>query len=510
MYVLALIARRLNFVGDFRQLGSSKARRDTLFALAFGHLLVQSTFIPITLTIPSVADYFGVDVDDASWSVIIRLLVLGSTVFLAARLGEKYGHIQVFFTGLVVMTLANVMAATSQSLTQLIIWSGAGGFGGGLVTANGNAMLAMMFEPNERGRAFAVPVTASRIGTLMGVVLYGAFLSLFNWRLVFAFAVLTGALALWFSFPLLKHRYRQAREEGRGININYPSAALLVVTLAVFVLSGSHLHDGAESFTTPDALRYHLPMHLLTLALLGLFIIVQSRSAEPFLDFRYFKRKYFSMALFSNTTCHMSMLTIFTLVPIVVEDGLGYSPIVVTLVLLPHQSFGLWLPAMAGYIYDRYNPRWMGPMSLFFIASGVALLGLFAAQVPIWGLPLLLLPASVGTALFISPYNAVVMNTLPDNRSFASGMLETTRQMGHTVGSTIGATILGLSLPVTVEFMTSNEAQSYYQQGFQIASLAVVWIIVAGGIVSLFQKVPAVRRQREPEPELAPQPGGDD
>ena len=106
MYVLALIVGRLNFIGDFRALGSTKQRRDTLFALAFGHLLVQSTFIPITLTIPSVADYFGVDVDDAAWSVIFRLLVLGSTVFLAARLGEKYGHIQVFFTGLVVMTIA--------------------------------------------------------------------------------------------------------------------------------------------------------------------------------------------------------------------------------------------------------------------------------------------------------------------------------------------------------------------------------------------------------------------
>ena len=149
------------------------------------------------------------------------------------------------------------------------------------------------------------------------------------------------------------------------------------------------------------------------------------------------------MALYSNTTCHMSMLVIFTLVPIVVEDGLGYSPLVVMLVLLPHQTFGLWVPAIAGYIYDKYNPRWMGPMSLFLIASGVGLLGLFANQVPIWGVPLLLLPASVGTALFISPYNAVVMNTLPDNRSFASGMLETTRQMGHTVGSTLGAAILG-------------------------------------------------------------------
>jgi MFS family permease len=505
MYVLALIARRLNFVGDFRQLGSSKARRDTLFALAFGHLLVQSTFIPITLTIPSVADYFGVDVDDASWSVIIRLLVLGSTVFLAARLGEKYGHIQVFFTGLVVMTLANVMAATSQSLTQLIIWSGAGGFGGGLVTANGNAMLAMMFEPNERGRAFAVPVTASRIGTLMGVVLYGAFLSLFNWRLVFAFAVLTGALALWFSFPLLKHRYRQAREEGRGININYPSAALLVVTLAVFVLSGSHLHDGAESFTSPDALRYHLPMHLLTLALLGLFIIVQSRSAEPFLDFRYFKRKYFSMALFSNTTFHLSMLTVFTLVPIVVEDGLGYSPFVVSMVLLCHQSFGLWIPPIAGLIYDRYNPQWLGTVSLALVAGGIAAIALFAARVPIWGLPLLLLPASVGTALFISPYNALVMNTLPENRSFASGMLETTRQMGHTVGTTLAAMVLGISLPATLALMPAVDAQPYYQHGFRVAALIVVWIVAAGAVVALFQRVP-VSLRREP----APQPGGDD
>ena len=173
------------------------------------------------------------------------------------------------------------------------------------------------------------------------------------------------------------------------------------------------------------------------------------------------------------------------------EDGLGYSPLVVMLVLLPHQTFGLWVPAIAGYIYDRYNPRWMGPhVPVPDCLRRGRCWACSPTRVPIWGLPLLLLPASVGTALFISPYNAVVMNTLPDNRSFASGMLETTRQMGHTVGSTLGATILGLSLPVAAEFMTSAEAQPYYQQGFQIAALSVVWIIVAGGIVSIFQRGP--------------------
>ena len=492
---------RLNIVAGFRELGGTRRRTETLLALAAAQLLVQLTFLPVTLTIPSVADYFGVDVDDAAWTVVIRLLLLGSTVFLTSRLGEKFGHARMFFVGICVLTGANLLATTAQSLYQLILWCGLGGFGGALVISNSNAIIAMVFEPAERGRAFSVPVTASRFGTMLGLLLFGLFLEFINWRLVYVSALLVGVAAVGFAWPVLKYQREQAAGERAKVRIDYLAAAVLVAALATFILSGSHLHDGAESFTSPEALGYHLPMHLLSLALAGLFVVMQLRTGNPFLDFRYFKRKYFSMALFSNTTCHLSMLTIFTLVPIVVEDGLGYGPLVVMLVLMPHQSFGLWLPAIAGYVYDRYNPRWLGPLSLFCIAAGVGLLGLFAADVPIWGIPLLLLPASVGTALFISPYNAVVMNTLPENRSFASGMLETTRQMGHTVGSTIGATILGLSLPVTIEFMTAAEARGYYQQGFQAASLAVVWIIVSGGIVALFQRVPAVvwrRSEREP------------
>ena len=514
MGIIAIVLDRMNIVAAFRELGGSRQRVETLLALAASQLLVQLTFLPVTLATPSVGDYFGVDVDDAAWTVIIRLLMLGSTVFLTSRLGERFGHVRIFFLGIVVLTVSNLLATTSQSLLQLIIWCGMGGFGGALIIANSNAIIALVYSPNERGRAFAVPVTASRFGTLIGLLLFGLFLEYISWRLVYMSALVVGVAAIWFALPVLKYQsyqWAQSGGERAKVKIDYLAAAVLVAVLGTFILSGSHLHDGAESFTTPDALSYHLPMHILSLALAGLFVVLQLRSATPFLDFRYFKRKYFSMALYSNTTCHMSMLVIFTLVPIVVEDGLGYSPLVVMLVLLPHQTFGLWVPAIAGYIYDKYNPRWMGPMSLFLIASGVALLGLFANQVPIWGVPLLLLPASIGTALFISPYNAVVMNTLPDNRSFASGMLETTRQMGHTVGSTLGAAILGLSLPVAAEFMTAEEARPFYQQGFQIAALSVVWIIISGGIVALFQRVPGIRPAGPgPTGELSPQPGGDD
>ena len=239
MSVLGLIFDRLNIVGAFKQLGSTQQRKDTLFALAFGQLLVQSTFIPITLTIPSIATYFSVDIDDASWSVIARLLVLGSTVFISARLGDKYGYALVFFVGLIVMSIANLLAATSGNLTQLIIWSGLGGVGGALVSANSNAILSVVFSANERGRAFAVPVTASRIGTLLGVGLYGLFLSFVSWRLVFVSTLLMGLLAIYYSYPILKYHFQGLLGERKSIKINYLSAALLVATLSVFILSGS-------------------------------------------------------------------------------------------------------------------------------------------------------------------------------------------------------------------------------------------------------------------------------
>lgn len=509
MSVLSLMLQRVNVLATFRELGTDRQRRETLIGLASTQMLVQLSSMPIAMAIPSIARHFEVEVSQAAWMVIIRLLMLGSTVFLAARLGEKYGHVRVYFIGAIIMCVASVLSASALSLNQLILWSGFVGIGGALITANSNAILAMVFGAEERGRAFSVPIVSARIGTLIGLVLFGLFLQYLSWRLVFLTSLPIGLLALKNSWPLLKYQAQQIAENARGININYVGAVLMVVTLGTFILSGLHIHGGAESFTSSDAIGYHLPMHLLFLCLLGLFIVVQSRSSEPFVDFRYFKRKYFSMALYSNTTFHLSMLAVTTLIPIVVENGLGQPPIVVTLVLLPNQILGLFLPSLAGWVYDRYNPRWLRPGSLISIGLGFLLVGFFAGNVPVWGIPLLMLPTYIGSNLFNSANNALVMNTLPEDRSFASGMLETTRQMGHTIGATIGATILGLALPVTIEFLTTGEAQAVYREGFRFAALAVVWIMFSGGLMAIFQKVPGgmpARRSAEPAPQAA---GGD-
>ena len=87
-----------------------------------------------------------------------------------------------------------------------------------------------------------------------------------------------GLLAIRYSYPLLKYQVQQASAGASWININYIGAALMVVTLGTFILSGLHIHEGDESFVTPEAVGYHIPMNLLFLALLALFIVVQQRA----------------------------------------------------------------------------------------------------------------------------------------------------------------------------------------------------------------------------------------
>ena len=477
-----------------------------MIGLASSQMLVQLSSMPIAMTIPSVARDFDIEVSKAAWMVIVRLLMLGSTVFLSARLGEKYGHARVYFIGIIVLSVASVLAATSFDFNQLILWSGLVGVGGALITANSNAILAMVFDDKERGRAFSVPVVSARMGSLLGLVVFGIFLQFLNWRFVFLTSLPVGLLAVKNSYPLLKYQAAQLTESARNISINYVGAILMVVTLGTFVLSGLHIHGGEETFTSEEAISYHVPMHILFLSLLALFIVVQHRTKNPFLDFRYFKYKYFSTALYTNTTFHLSMLAVVTLIPIVVENGLGKAPIFVTLVLLPNQILGLFLPTFAGWWYDRYNPRWLRPGALMGIALGFLLVGAFASTVSWWGIPLLLLPTYIGSNLFNTANNAVVMNTLPESRTFASGMLETTRQMGHTIGTTISATVLGLALPFAIDLLPVAESQLAYRDGFRFSALAVVLIMMSGSFVAAFQRSSA---QRQEQRTAAPQGAGD-
>ena len=138
---------------------------------------------------------------------------------------------------------------------------------------------------------------------------------------------------------------------------------------------------------------------------------------------------------------------------------------------------------------------------------GFVLLALFSAKVNFWLLPLLLLPISFGTNIFNTVNNATVMSALPtEHRGFASGMLETTRDLGHATGATLSSIIMAMVLPAGIALMVASESQDLYMRGFQTAALTVVGIMVAGGIIAAFHRSYSetdAGRREQPSPAAA-------
>ena len=192
----------------------------------------------------------------------------------------------------------------------------------------------------------------------------------------------------------------------------------MVVTATVFFLATVHAHGGEETFTSPAALTYHLPMTALFLALLGLFIVVERRVAHPFVEFRHFREKYFSLAITSNTMFHFSMLG--SVYPGAPDDRRGQG----TDAYLCDPGHAA--PPVLRSVYadsGGKHPRtsttqsFCAPACMASIALGFVMLGLFAQSLSVWFMPLLLLPISLGTNTFNTINNATVMSTLPGGTS---------------------------------------------------------------------------------------------
>jgi len=207
------------------------------------------------------------------------------------------------------------------------------------------------------------------------------------------------------------------------------------------------------------------------------------------------------------------MLATTTLIPILVERGFGLAPLWVTVVLLPNQLLGLGVPMVAGWVYDKYNPKLLRPGAMVMISAGFLIIGIFAGQVPFWLLPLMIVPIFMGSSIFNPINNAAVMNSLPtENRGFSSGMLETTREMGHALGATASAAALAIVLPVGISALSQEASQNFYVQGFHLSAMMVTLVMLLGAAISYFHKT---RQQLETEQaeKLASQPAyssGDD
>lgn len=447
-----------------------------LFAIGIANVLVQLSMIPISAILPTIAAYFKVEITTASWVMTAYLLTLTSFVLIGGRLGDLYGHRQIFIFGSIVYTIAGSLSGLVQDIGLFIALRAVQGFGVAMFSGVSMAIIAHTFTAQERGKAIGLAGTAASAGGLFGVLASTSLAQFLNWQFLFFLNLPLGLIALKAGLDL-RLDYRPAERP----RVDYLGAVLLATALTAFSLSLSHLHPGEGTFSA--GWYYHVGLVLVTVVSLFLFVTVERHAPQPMVKLSHLANGSFSASCVANEVLHMTMMASTFLMPFLLERGLGFAPMYTAGLLMITRVGNLAIAPISGMIYDRTHWRFLCPVAMTGICIGLATMAFFAPTLPYPSLLLVILLLGLSLGFFLTPNNTIIMSTVPPElRGFAAGMLETSRQLGHTLGVSFSSAVMSVSLAGLAYGTPENTA---YIIGYQNATLAGASVAFLGILAAL-------------------------
>ncbi|MFD7609626.1 MFS transporter [Streptomyces sp. NPDC059828] len=370
-------------------------------------LVVLSTSI-VNVALPQIRA--GLDLTDTgqAWTVNAYVLVFGALLLPGGRAGDVYGLRRVFLLGTGLFAASALGAALAPTAIALIAFRAVMGIGAALLAPTALALVLTLYSGRERrGTALGVWGAVSGAGGAAGVLLSGVLTSLYGWRAVFVVMVPLALAVLVATWRLV------VADRPRGGSLDAPGTVTVTAGLV--------------------ALTYGLsgpwPLAVIGLALLGLFVVLQRRSADPLLPAR--------MSVVAVPNVLMALLGavwlgLFYFLPLYQQRALGYSPLEAGLTQLP---LALMI-TLSSWVTGKVPGRRVLPLGLLVLATGLAWLsrtpadGTFLAD--LLG-PTLLIGAGLGVAFVRLTAMASTGVPAADN-GLAGGLVNATRQIGGAVG----------------------------------------------------------------------------
>jgi EmrB/QacA subfamily drug resistance transporter len=396
-------------------------------------IVLDATIVNVAL--PSIQDDLGFSQSSLAWVVNAYLIAFGGLLLLAGRLGDLVGRRDVFLSGLVLFTAASLVCGLAQSEAMLIGARFVQGVGGAMTSAVILGMIVTMFpEPGEQAKAIGVYSFVASAGGSVGLLLGGVLTEAISWHWIFfvnlPIAIVTGLLSL----RLL------GRDPGAGISrgADVPGALLIVGSLMVGV------------YTIVEASSYGWgSLHTLgfgagAVALLAAFLAREATAANPLVPLGIFRSRNLSGANAIQALMVAGMFGLFFLGALYLQRVLGFTSLEVGLGFLPLTAIiGVLSLGFSARLNMRFGPRATLLPGLAFIAAGLALMSQVAVDGDYWSevLPAMVLMGTGAGLSFPSIMTLAMGGVRPEEAGLASGLVNTTLQVGGAIGLAVLATL---------------------------------------------------------------------
>jgi EmrB/QacA subfamily drug resistance transporter len=413
----------------------AEARRRTwiLIAVCTGLVAVVASVSGLNVAQGQLAADLGATQSQLLWVINGYTIALAALLLPVGAIGDRWGRKQVLVAGLTIFAAANVGAALSATVTQLLVARVVAGAAAAMIMPVTLSVITSTFHEEERDRAIGVWAGFAGAGGILGLLSSSIVVDNFTWPWVFAAPTLLALAALAMTLVYVP----RSREEQDG-QFDTLGSFLSAIAVGGLVLA---VHEGPEvGWSDP------LTVFGLTAGFLGAawFAWWESRVENPLLDLRVFRNRSLASASIVLMVLFAMMMGLFLVIVQFLQAVLGYSAIKASLSLMPMAAVMMPLSTVAPRIASRVGYRAMFVTGMGLFAAGLAMMATMAS---VDGGYLSVFPGfmvlGIGMGLAQTPATTAITASLPvEEQGVASALNDTVREFGGALGIALIGSVL--------------------------------------------------------------------
>ena len=455
-----------------------RSRWVALVVLCVGMLMIVLDATVVNVALPSIQDDLGFSQASLAWVVNAYLIAFGGLLLLAGRLGDLISRRGVFLAGLAVFTVASLICGIAQSQEMLVAARFVQGVGGAMTSAVILGMIVTMFpEPREQAKAIGVYSFVASAGGSVGLLAGGVLTQGINWHWIFFVNIPIGIATAVLALRLLD------KDKGLGFGRGADILGAGLITGALMLLVYTIVKPAADLGWGAGRT---LALGAGALALLVAFVAREATARNPLIPLRIFRSRNVSGANAIQALFVAGMFGLFFLGALYLQRVLGYDALETGLAFLP-------VTIVIGALSLRYSERLIMRFGakatllpgLVLIAAG---LGLFA-RVPVDGnyltdvLPTMVLLGTGAGLSFPALMTLAMSGATPSDAGLASGLVNTTLQVGGALGLAVLATLSATRTDELIE--QGDTTAAALTDGYHLAFLIGAGLVVAAIVVAV-------------------------
>jgi EmrB/QacA subfamily drug resistance transporter len=457
---------------------TKRTKNLALALLAMTQFMIVIDASIVNVALPSIGKALKFSQQDLSWVVNAYVLTFGGFLLLGGRLADLLGRRRMFILGLGLFSLASFLGGVAQSATWLIAARALQGLGAAIVSPAALSIITTTFaEGSERNKALGVWGAVAGAGGAAGVLLGGILTQGLSWRWVLFVNVPIGVGAAVLAPRLLKES--RAGEDGRRFDLLGALTVTAGLALLVYALVDA-VNAGWTSASTIGRIA-------VAVLLLATFVGLESRQRDPLMPFSIFRLRTLRGANLVGLLIGMSLFSMFFFISLYLQEVLQFSALKTGVAYLPLAVAIIMSAGFAAQLVNRIGFKLVLVVGLLFVAVGLLWFaqvrapgGSYAADV--LGPSIL---AGIGLGLSFVPVTiAAVTGTTPREAGLASGLINTSQQVGGALGLAILASIANSTTRDALHSGTHNAGVAL-TQGFQDAFLVGAGFAVVGMLLAM-------------------------